>query len=94
LAGQIVEGETLFGAFSHQTAFVQTHQFPTPGFVYSEAVYCSYQGISSIWSESHMMSSAAAAAASAAAPEFNLSVPARPDAVYSFVDEEAEESTS
>jgi hypothetical protein len=38
-----------------------------------------------------MMSSTAAAAA---APEFNLSVPARPNAVYSFVDEEAEESTS
>jgi hypothetical protein len=33
-------------------------------------------------------------AAAAAAPEFNLSVPAGSNAVYSFVNEEAEESTS
>jgi hypothetical protein len=33
-------------------------------------------------------------AAAAAAPEFNLSVPARPNVVYLFVDEEVEESTS
>jgi hypothetical protein len=33
-------------------------------------------------------------AAAAAAPEFNLSVPAGSNAVYSFVNEEAEELTS
>jgi len=39
-----------------------------------------------------MMSSTAAAAT---APQlFNLCVPARPDAVYTFIDEEAGESTS